>query len=361
MFHSGGKGINVRRQQLPCTAPGHTGSTLCLWVWNSWKSEFLQHVHGDYRHNQVPVLFWKDCSCRFYLKRRSFEREFFLSDCHKRFTPFRNDAPSNPFPFILLWLLVLWEERLDTDTRHTSLPVLLTQVTASSLFKLSRTKETAAQRAKGEGQGLVKLPSQGVAAWGSPPPFSAPQRCAHPPKVFQKKATEDMSLWNVERPGSVNRPPPPPRPRALGCMPPPRRQFTQARKWFLSSIWRPCSSPRPLLLTRVSNYWSPGEARLLCLGWGSSSEPISSEGNKEPLLTSPSLRLSQEFPLASSPPSRPLCLPGKNRSAGDAHTPPNFFFPTIDVDLQTTHFCVNDLTWFFYLFIYFIFSDTDLE
>lgn len=162
---------------------------------------------GGYRHNQVPVLFWKDCSCRFYLKRRSFEREFFLFHCHKRFTPFRNDAPSNPFPFILLWLLVLWEERLDTDTRHTSLPVLLTQVTASSLFKWSGTKETAAQRVKGEGHGLVKLPSLGAAAWGSPPPFSASQRYAHPPKVFQKKTTEYVSLWNVERPGSVIPPP----------------------------------------------------------------------------------------------------------------------------------------------------------
>lgn len=54
---------------------------------------------------------------------------------------------------------------------------------------------------------------------------------------------------------------------ALGCEPLPRGQFKQARKGFLSSIWRPSSSPRPLLLTGVPNHWSPVEAWLLCLGW----------------------------------------------------------------------------------------------
>lgn len=145
MLHSGGKGNEC---------PETTASQHCSW--QHWLHLVLLSLEllgvripparvrggggGGVLHNQIPVLFWKDCSCQLYLKRRSFERDFFFFfDCHKRFTPLANDAPSNPFPFILLWLLVLWEERL--DTRHTSLPVLLTQVTASIFFKWSGTKE----------------------------------------------------------------------------------------------------------------------------------------------------------------------------------------------------------------------------
>lgn len=181
-----------------------------------------------YFHNQVPVLFWKDCSCRLYLKRRSFEREFFvwlsqkIRSFQKRWT-----LQSVSFYPALAASSLRGKARQEAH----AFPVLLTQVTASSLFKWSGTKETAAQRAKGAGhQGSVQLPNHGEAAWGSPPPFSASHSCAHPPKVSRKRPQkrchcEMRNVLDLLFP-----------PRALGCLPPPRWQFTQARKWFLPSI-----------------------------------------------------------------------------------------------------------------------------
>lgn len=84
--------------------------------------------------------------------------------------------------------------------------------------------------------------------------------------------------------------------------------------------------PRQSFPTGPAHSCSPGstapwpEPRPKPAALSLSSVPASSEGNKEPRPSGPSLRLSPELPRAHSAPSqRPLCLPGKPRFTAGVH------------------------------------------
>lgn len=353
MFHSDGKRMNVQT----------TATLHCPWQPNLHLALPSLEAHGSQNSSStcmraVPVLPKRTAVVikEVLIQEEEFWiRIFVLFVCltvtkrsHKRLIPFRNDGPSTRVLFILLWQLVLWQERL--PRAHLSSCC----VNSSDCLKPPQ-RNWDERNSSSAGKGCRPRLSRATQPLCGGLRFPTSLGCAHPPKVSRKRPRkkcrcETWSVLDLFFPSG-----------ALRWMPLPRGQFTEAGKGFLSRIWRPCSSPRPLLLTGVPNHWSPVEAWLLCLGSGSSSKPISSEGNKEPLLTSPSLRLSQEFPRAGSPPSRPLCLPGKNRSAGDAHTPPYFFFLFIHWHGFSNHPLLWERPHMILVFIYFLFSDTDLE